>query len=108
MNLAYVVTDSCVKDHLCVDVCSTDCIHPKTDEPKAEEVMPLNVDPAGCIDRGACAPASTPDSIFVAEDLPEDKKQFLEKNAACPATILVAGSYSTTPGARVSIGPNPP
>ncbi len=34
--MAYVITDSCIKDSLCVDVCPTDCIHPKQDEPGFE------------------------------------------------------------------------
>jgi ferredoxin len=80
--MAYVITDNCIKDHLCVDVCPTDCIHPKTDEPKVEEVSQLYVDPVGCIDCGACVPACTSDAIFAVEDVPEDKKEFVEKNAA--------------------------
>lgn len=80
--MAYVITDSCIKDELCVEVCPTDCIHPKKDEPKFEAATQLYIDPAGCIDCGACIPACTSDSIFTAEDLPEDKKEFLEKNAA--------------------------
>lgn len=27
--MAYVITDTCIKDELCVDVCPTDCIHPR-------------------------------------------------------------------------------
>jgi NAD-dependent dihydropyrimidine dehydrogenase PreA subunit len=80
--MAYVITDNCIKDELCVDVCPTDCIHPKKDEPQFEEATQLYVDPAGCIDCGACVPACTSDSIFAAEDLPEDKKDQLERNAA--------------------------
>jgi NAD-dependent dihydropyrimidine dehydrogenase PreA subunit len=80
--MAYVITDTCIKDFLCVDVCPTDCIHPKKDEPNVEAVSQLFVDPAGCIDCGACVPACTSDSIFAAEDLAEDKQGFLEKNAA--------------------------
>lgn len=80
--MAYVITDSCIKDELCVEVCPTDCIHPKKDEPKFEAATQLYIDPAGCIDCGACIPACTSDSIFTADDLPEDKKEFLEKNAA--------------------------
>jgi len=80
--MTYVITDTCTKDHLCVDVCPTDCIHPKADEPKNEEVTQLYVDPAGCIDCGACVPVCPSESLFAAEDLPEDKKEFLEKNAA--------------------------
>ena len=28
-QMAYVITDACIRDLLCVDVCPTDCIHPK-------------------------------------------------------------------------------
>jgi len=47
--MAYVITDSCIKDLLCADVCPTDCIHPKKDEPGFEAATQLYVDPAGCI-----------------------------------------------------------
>jgi NAD-dependent dihydropyrimidine dehydrogenase PreA subunit len=80
--MAYVITDNCVKDELCVEVCPTDCIHPKKDDPKFEEATQLYVDPEGCIDCGACVPACTSDSIFVADEVPDDKKEFIEKNAA--------------------------
>jgi NAD-dependent dihydropyrimidine dehydrogenase PreA subunit len=80
--MAYVITDSCIKDSLCVDVCPTDCIHPKQDEPGFEEAKQLFVDPAECIDCGACVPACTSDSILAVDDVPDDKKQFIEANAA--------------------------
>jgi|KBSMisStaDraftv2_1062788.scaffolds.fasta_scaffold1948521_1 NAD-dependent dihydropyrimidine dehydrogenase PreA subunit len=80
--MAYVITDSCIKDSLCVEVCPTDCIHPKTDEPGFEAATQMYVDPEGCIDCGACVPACTSDSIHALEDVPEDKKDFIEKNAA--------------------------
>jgi ferredoxin len=80
--MAYVITDTCIKDELCVDVCPTDCIHPKKDEPQFEAATQVYVDPEGCIDCGACVPVCTSDSIFVADELPEEKKEFLEKNAA--------------------------
>ena len=65
-----------------MDVCPTDCIHPKQDEPAFESATQMFIDPAGCIDCGACVPACTSDSIFTLEDLPEDKRQFAEVNAA--------------------------
>jgi NAD-dependent dihydropyrimidine dehydrogenase PreA subunit len=80
--MAYVITDSCIKDSLCVEVCPTDCIHPKQDEPAFEAATQMYVDPEGCIDCGACVPACTSDSIHALEDVPEDKKEFIEKNAA--------------------------
>jgi ferredoxin len=80
--MAYVITDACIKDELCVDVCPTDCIHPKKDEAGFEAAKQLYVDPNGCIDCGACVPACTSDSILPVDDLPEDKKVFIEKNAS--------------------------
>ena len=80
--MAYVITDSCIKDSLCVEVCPTDCIHPKQDEPDFEAATHMFVDPEGCIDCGACIPACTSDSIHAIEDVPEEKKEFIEKNAA--------------------------
>ncbi len=79
--MAYVITDTCIKDQLCADVCPTDCIHPKKDEPAFEEEKQMYVDPAGCIDCGACVPVCTSDSIFAEADVPEDHKQFIEVNA---------------------------
>jgi Na+-translocating ferredoxin:NAD+ oxidoreductase RNF subunit RnfB len=38
--MAYVITDSCIKDLLCVDACPIDCIHPKTDEAAFEAGTP--------------------------------------------------------------------
>lgn len=80
--MAYVITDSCIKDELCVDVCPTDCIHPKKDEPGFEAATQLYVDPEGCIDCGACVPVCTSDSLHPIDDLPEDQKEFVAKNAA--------------------------
>lgn len=79
--MAYVITDTCIKDLLCVDVCPTDCIHPKKDEAGFEEAKHLYVDPSGCIDCGACVPVCTSDSIHPADDLPEESKHFIEANA---------------------------
>ncbi len=80
--MAYVITDTCTKDALCVDVCPTDCIHPKKDEPDFEAETQLFVDPVECIDCGACVPVCTTDSVHALEDVPEDKKEFIDRNAA--------------------------
>jgi ferredoxin len=42
----------------------------------------MYVDPEGCIDCGACIPVCTSDSIRALDDLPEDKKEFIEKKVA--------------------------
>jgi NAD-dependent dihydropyrimidine dehydrogenase PreA subunit len=79
--MAYVITSSCIKDLLCADVCPTDCIHPKKDEPGFEAATQLYVDPAGCIDCGACVPVCTSDSIYSVDDLPPELNEFVDANA---------------------------
>jgi ferredoxin len=79
--MAFVITDTCIKDLLCVDACPTDCIHPKKDEPTFETDKQLYINPDDCIDCGACVPVCTSDSIFAVDDLPDDKKHFIESNA---------------------------
>jgi len=79
--MAYAITDTCIKDVLCVDVCPTDCIHPKKDEPTFEAATQLYVDPVGCIDCGACVPVCPSESIMPVDDLKEEQKQFVDVNA---------------------------
>lgn len=80
--MAYVITESCIKDLLCVELCPTDCIHPRKDEPAFETVAQLYVDPNGCIDCGACVPVCASDAIHPSDDLSEEQKPCVEKNAA--------------------------
>jgi len=80
--MAYVITDSCTKDELCVEACPVDCIHPKKDEPNFEESPQLYVDPVACIDCGACVPVCPTNSMFALEDLPPEHASFAEVNAA--------------------------
>jgi ferredoxin len=84
--MAHVITDLCqgTKDRSCVRVCPVDCIHPypQVDGQDAFDMTPqLYIDPETCIDCGACAPACPVHAIFFDDDLPEDKRQFLEINA---------------------------
>lgn len=80
--MAYVITEGCTKDALCVDACPADCIHPKTDEAGFEEVETLYVDSAECIDCGACVPVCPTNSIFPLDELPENLAHFAQKNEA--------------------------
>jgi NAD-dependent dihydropyrimidine dehydrogenase PreA subunit len=59
-----------------------DCIHPKKDEAAFESNEQLYIDPAECIDCGACVPVCPVTAIFALDDLPEKWKHFTEKNAA--------------------------
>jgi ferredoxin len=79
--MAYVITDTCTKDELCVEACPTDCIHPKKDEEQFEAATQLYVDPDGCIDCGACVPVCPTNSIFVVDEVPDDKQEYIAKNA---------------------------
>ena len=80
--MAFVITDNCIKDALCVDACPVDCIHPRTDEAGFEAATQMYVDPAECIDCGACIPACTSDALFALDEVPADKQQFIAVNAA--------------------------
>ena len=81
--MAYVITDNCIKDALCVDACPTDAIHPRTDETDSfEAATQMYIDPAECIDCGACIPVCTSDAIFPLDEVPADKQQFIAANAA--------------------------
>ncbi len=80
--MAYAITDTCIKDALCVDVCPVDAIHPHKDEPEFETASQMFVDPEGCIDCGACVPVCTSSSIYPVDELPADKADFAAKNAA--------------------------
>ncbi len=81
--MAYVITDSCIKDALCIDACPTGCIHPTKEETeKFEAATQMYIDPNECIDCGACSSACGSNAIFAADELPDDKKDAAEKNAA--------------------------
>jgi len=56
--MTYVIAEPCIgtKDTACVDVCPVDCIHPRKDEPSFEAETQLYINPAECIDCGACVP----------------------------------------------------
>lgn len=79
--MAYVITDTCVKDMLCVDSCPSDAIHPQLTEPTHEAAPQLYINPEECMDCGACVTACPTNSIYAADELPEDKAEFAEKNA---------------------------
>ena len=79
--MAYVVTDACTKDFICVAECATFAIHPTADEPKAGEVTQVYINPDECIDCGNCATICPSGAIFAIDDLPADKAHFAAINA---------------------------
>ena len=82
--MAYVIALPCigVKDTACISVCPMDCIHPKPDEPGFAAIGQLYIDPANCIDCHLCVDECPVRAIFPQDDLPEEWKHFIEKNAA--------------------------
>lgn len=80
--MAYVITDTCTKDELCVQACPVDCIHPKQDEDSFADTPQLYVNPAECIDCGACIPVCPTNSIYTLDELPMESARFAELNAA--------------------------
>ncbi len=73
--MPYVIAEPCVgvKDKSCVAVCPVDCIHEGGDQ--------LFIDPNECIDCGLCEPECPVDAIFMEDELPEQWKSYVSKNA---------------------------
>jgi ferredoxin len=82
-NPGYVIAEPCIntKDTACVDVCPVDCIHPRKDEGGFAKENMLYINPAECIDCGACEPACPVQAIFTQDDTPEQWKAFIKINA---------------------------
>ncbi|MBV6755082.1 FAD-dependent oxidoreductase [Rhodococcus opacus] len=69
--MPHVITQQCCNDATCVSVCPVNCIHPTPDEPDYARAEMLYIDPATCIDCGACTDvdvcpvdAIIPDSVL--------------------------------------------
>lgn len=80
--MPYVITDSCVKDYLCVDSCATDAIHPLKEEAGSDQTSQLFINPEECIDCGTCITICESNAIFEMDELPAEKADFAAKNAA--------------------------
>jgi len=98
--MIYIIVDTCqgVCDTACVDVCPVDCIHgpvPLEDirevreeggeealKAKFGEKIQLYIDPEECISCGACEPECPVQAIFEDDEVPPDKAEFIELNAA--------------------------
>jgi NAD-dependent dihydropyrimidine dehydrogenase PreA subunit len=80
--MAYVITDACIKDFVCVDECSTAAIGPTAADAAAGTVSQVFINPDECIDCGNCASICAQNAIFPIDELPANKAHFAEKNAA--------------------------
>ena len=81
--MAFVITEPCIgsKDAACVDVCPVDCIHPTREEADFESAEHLHINPAECIDCGACEPVCPTGAIFEEGAVPEAWTRFVAINA---------------------------
>src|ERR1035437_9581598 len=75
-EVPYVVTEPCigVKDKSCMTVCPVDCIYETDDQ--------VWINPDECIDCGLCEPECPVNAIFVDSDVPENWREYIEKNAS--------------------------
>ncbi len=76
--MAFVITQPCidVQDQSCVDVCPVDCIH---FEEGSDRMLYIN--PAECIDCGACQPACPVSAIYPDTEVPAPMAAFVEINS---------------------------
>ncbi|MDO9443897.1 MAG: ferredoxin family protein, partial [Dehalococcoidia bacterium] len=76
--MAFVITETCIdtQDQACVDVCPVDCIHFEEGKDRM-----LYINPAECIDCGACQPACPVTAIFPESDVPAAMARFTEINS---------------------------
>jgi NAD-dependent dihydropyrimidine dehydrogenase PreA subunit len=81
--MPHVICEPCVgcKDSSCWQVCPVDVIHPTPDEPDFATTEQLYIDPVGCVDCGACAPACPVEAIWRDDELPDTLTIYVEKNA---------------------------
>ena len=82
--MAHVITLPCIgtKDASCVSVCPVGCIHPADETEGIAAAEMLYIDPAGCIDCGACIHVCPVNAIFLDSDVPAEWHEYIEKNAA--------------------------
>jgi ferredoxin len=73
--MPYVVTENCQDCRFtdCVELCPVDCFY-------GDERM-LYIHPDECIDCGACVPACPVEAIFAMDEVPDQWKAYIEKNA---------------------------
>lgn len=80
--MPHVITDTCVKDNLCVDVCPAEAIKPLKNDADYASVPQLYINPDECMDCGGCASECPTNSIFPADEVPAAKSAAVAANAA--------------------------
>ena len=66
--MTHVITSLCLRDNGCADVCPVECIQPGA---PVEQWPTFYIDPATCIDCGACVPECPFSAIFPDSEVPD-------------------------------------
>jgi ferredoxin len=93
--MTFVVTDNCKGCRFtdCVAVCPVDCFHGDDDM--------LYIDPAECIDCGACVPECPVEAIYDETQVPDNQKHWTAINAERGAALPVVNVQTDPlPGAQ--------
>lgn len=74
--MPYVITEACIRDGACAEVCPVLCIHSTPDSPQ------FYIDPDICIECEQCVVVCPVDAVFLDVELPEEYAAAEEINAA--------------------------
>src|SRR5574341_974739 len=80
--MTHIITSLCLRDSACVDVCPVECI--VGGKPEAEWPW-YYIDPATCIDCGACIPECPYEAIFIEDEVPASYTAKGDESVSMPA-----------------------
>ena len=111
--MAYVITELCIRDGACVEVCPVACIHTTPEAPQ------FYIDPDICIECEQCVVVCPVEAVFLDLELPDQHRKAEAANAAffretqdkvaqlayhtALAMIHAAEAYARRMGHRVSV-----
>ena len=95
--MTHIITSLCLRENSCMDVCPVECINPG----ESAEWPTYYIDPATCIDCGACVPECPVEAIYDEAQLPEDQTKWLAVNAEkAPNLPVINQKGEPAPGAE--------
>lgn len=102
--MTHIITDLCLRDGACVEVCPVECIVPG----KPESEWPwYYIDPDTCIDCGACVPECPFEAIFPEEDVPSSYEMKPgQQRVPMPDLVLVTAAGGEVVDLTTGIQPN--
>ena len=99
--MTFFITNGCCKDGSCIPVCPVQCIRPVPGDPDFTTSEQLYIDPATCIDCGACMDECPVDAVGSPWDVTEDQEHHLQVNAAAFEMHPIVESPPPVPVRRV-------